>query len=96
MERQLDKMEAEWGGVKFELVPWKDTGGFILKVSPSLLRAHPWQSLSTRPLWAHSWGKHRGCFSQRQALLSVRSGCAVGAGAVPAIVPVYMASAVAA
>jgi len=33
MERQLDKMEAEWGGVKFELIPWKDTGGFILKGS---------------------------------------------------------------
>jgi len=33
MERQLDKMEAEWGGVKFELIPWKDTNCFILKVS---------------------------------------------------------------
>ncbi|KAF5834888.1 hypothetical protein DUNSADRAFT_8192 [Dunaliella salina] len=33
MERQLDKMEGEWGGVKFELIPWKDTGGYILKGS---------------------------------------------------------------
>lgn len=32
LERTLDKMQAEWTSMKFELVPWKDTGGFILKV----------------------------------------------------------------
>ncbi len=32
LERQLDKMQGEWAGVALELAPWKDTGGFILKV----------------------------------------------------------------
>jgi hypothetical protein len=25
-------LQGEWAGVKFELAPWKATGGFILKV----------------------------------------------------------------
>ncbi|GFR40055.1 hypothetical protein Agub_g593 [Astrephomene gubernaculifera] len=33
LERSLDRMVAEWTGVKFEIVPWKNTGGFILKGS---------------------------------------------------------------
>jgi hypothetical protein len=32
LERQLDKMQGEWAGVRLELTAWKDTGGFILKV----------------------------------------------------------------
>lgn len=24
-------MQSEWSGVQFELLPWKNTGGFILK-----------------------------------------------------------------
>jgi dynein heavy chain, axonemal len=31
LERQLDKMQADWVGVVFELAPWKHTGGCILK-----------------------------------------------------------------
>ena len=31
LEKQLDKMQQEWVGVAFELAPWKNTGGFILK-----------------------------------------------------------------
>ncbi|PNH05107.1 Dynein heavy chain 7, axonemal [Tetrabaena socialis] len=33
LERSLDRMVAEWSGIKFELVPWKNTGGMILKGS---------------------------------------------------------------
>lgn len=29
LERQLDKMQAEWAGIKFELSPWKDTGACV-------------------------------------------------------------------
>ena len=31
LEKQLDRMMAEWAGIAFELGAWKDTGGFILK-----------------------------------------------------------------
>ncbi|KAG2500939.1 hypothetical protein HYH03_000764 [Edaphochlamys debaryana] len=31
LERSLDRMVAEWAGVKFEVAPWKNTGGLILK-----------------------------------------------------------------
>lgn len=31
LERSLDRMVTEWGGVKFEVVAWKNTGGSILK-----------------------------------------------------------------
>ncbi len=27
LERGLDRMLTEWAGVKFEVVPWKNTGG---------------------------------------------------------------------
>ncbi|KXZ43278.1 hypothetical protein GPECTOR_96g744 [Gonium pectorale] len=33
LERSLDRMVAEWTGVKFEVMPWKNTGGVILKGS---------------------------------------------------------------
>jgi hypothetical protein len=26
LEKQLDKMQAEWNGLKFEVLSWKDTG----------------------------------------------------------------------
>ncbi|EFJ49499.1 flagellar inner dynein arm heavy chain 11 [Volvox carteri f. nagariensis] len=29
LERSLDRMVAEWGGVKFEVVPWKNTGASV-------------------------------------------------------------------
>ncbi|GIL46228.1 hypothetical protein Vafri_3260 [Volvox africanus] len=33
LERSLDRMVAEWTGVKFEIMSWKNTGGTILKGS---------------------------------------------------------------
>lgn len=32
LERGLDRMLAEWAGVKFEVVPWKNTGGFRIGI----------------------------------------------------------------
>ncbi|GAX82307.1 hypothetical protein CEUSTIGMA_g9736.t1 [Chlamydomonas eustigma] len=34
LEKQLDVMQSEWSNIKFELSPWKNTGGFILKGQP--------------------------------------------------------------
>ncbi|GLC77190.1 hypothetical protein PLESTF_001896200 [Pleodorina starrii] len=33
LERSLDRMVAEWAGIKFEVMAWKNTGGSILKGS---------------------------------------------------------------
>ena len=34
LEKALDKMQADWVGIAFELSPWKETGTFILKGGP--------------------------------------------------------------
>jgi hypothetical protein len=36
IEQQLDKMEGEWKSVKFEVLPYKQTGTFIVKASEEI------------------------------------------------------------
>ena len=36
IEQQLDKMENEWKSVKFEVLPYKQTGTFIIKASEEI------------------------------------------------------------
>lgn len=36
IEQQLDKMEGEWKSVKFDVLPYKQTGTFIIKASEEI------------------------------------------------------------
>jgi len=36
IEQQLDKMETEWKSVKFDVLPYKQTGTFIIKASEEI------------------------------------------------------------
>lgn len=36
IEQQLDKMETEWKSVKFEVLPYKQTGTFIIRASEEI------------------------------------------------------------
>jgi dynein heavy chain len=36
IEQALDKMEHEWGPVQFEIMPYKNTGTYILKASEDI------------------------------------------------------------
>lgn len=45
LERQLDRMMAEWAGVMLEVLPWKNTGA---RAPPVAARGGPWLLLLER------------------------------------------------
>jgi hypothetical protein len=71
LERTLDKMQADWGGVAFEHMPWRATGTHILRALDDVQMLLDDQIVKTQSMRASPYIGMYMCTSVRGALCVV-------------------------